>query len=432
MQQANVQVISRAGSHWARVDNSGTRDAGAAINALLEEHWDGGGLDLFLAPGTYLIETPIVVARSNIAIQGYTFGFAYPQFNRAVREPDRGWEGKTRLLVAPSCRDAIQVGPAPRLSAFTLRNITICGQNGRIGVRPDIDPQQNGIRIMPDTRPFSCVVDYCQLIHLTHGIINQHPESTMDVWYITDNWIAECNVAIKLHSSLFASVISRNGFHDMSGTVFELRSASRADLTTKEMVLSDNTGWNPGRLVFDLDGFRGGTVSDNAFMFNHEQVQCFARLRHCSMTHVSGNTFVVDGAGPRGYGRFGDTAALGYEQDGERYDTLTMTGCADCTVAGNSLLSFNRERPVIRLGADRETGEESRHNHVTLNKILPSTGYEERPQVELSEGSEANLVVLPMAAGAAARRAVLDHGRDNQICALPAAFGDTDGNLLSR
>ena len=34
------------------------------------------------APGTYLIETPIVVARSNVAIQGYTFGFAYPPFNK--------------------------------------------------------------------------------------------------------------------------------------------------------------------------------------------------------------------------------------------------------------------------------------------------------------------------------------------------------------
>ena len=34
-------------------------------------------------------------------------------------------EGKTRLLVAPSCRDAIQVGPAPVLAGFTLRNITI-------------------------------------------------------------------------------------------------------------------------------------------------------------------------------------------------------------------------------------------------------------------------------------------------------------------
>ena len=254
----------------------------------------------------------------------------------------------------------------------------------------------------------------------------------MDVWYITDNWIAECNVAIKLHSSLFASVISRNGFHDMSGTVFELRSASRTDLTTKEMVLSDNTGWNPGRLGFDLDGFRGGTVSDNAFMFNHEQVQCFARLRHCSMAHVSGNTFVVDGSGPRGYGRFGDTAARGYEQDGERYDTLTMAGCSDCTVAGNSLLSFNREHPVIRLGADRETGTRSHHNHVTLNKILPSTGFEERPQVELTKGTEANLVVLPMAAGPAARRAVLDRGRDNQICALPTALGDTEESLPSR
>ena len=150
------------------------------------------------------------------------------------------------------------------------------------------------------------------------------------------------------------------------------------------------------------------------------------------MTHVSGNTFVVDGSGPRGYGRFGDTAARGYEQDGERYDTLTMAGCSDCTVAGNSLLSFNREHPVIRLGADRETGAKSRHNHVTLNKVLPSTGYEERPQVELTEGTESNLVLLPMAAGPAARQAVLDHGSANQICALPTALDDTDGSHQSR
>ena len=111
---------------------------------------------------------------------------------------------------------------------------------------------------------------------------------------------------------------------------------------------------------------------------------------------VSGNTFVMDGSRPRGSGRFGDTAALGYEQDGERYDTLTMTGCADCTVAGTSL------------------------------------PYEERPQVELSEATEANLVLLPLAAGAAARRAVLDHGSDDQVCALPSALGDTHGSLPSR
>ena len=58
MQQANVQVISRAGSHWARVDNSGARDAGAAINALLEEHWDEGGLDLLLAPAPTCSRNP--------------------------------------------------------------------------------------------------------------------------------------------------------------------------------------------------------------------------------------------------------------------------------------------------------------------------------------------------------------------------------------
>src|SRR5687767_2519945 len=99
MEQANVQVISRSGTHWARVDGDGKRDAGAEINALIEEHWDGG-LDLFLGPGTYLIETPIVVAHSNISIQGYTFGFTYPPFFDKDKVTDRGWEGKTRLLVA--------------------------------------------------------------------------------------------------------------------------------------------------------------------------------------------------------------------------------------------------------------------------------------------------------------------------------------------
>ena len=419
MEAGTVQLISSSGTRYADVDNSGARDAGAFLNALIEEHWAPGGLDLFLAPGTYLMETPIVVAHSNISIQGYTYGFAYPQGGDRQTLDSREWVGKTRLLVAPSCSDAIQIGPAQRMSAFTLRNITINGQNGRIGVRPDIHPEQNGVRIMPNTNPSSCVVDYCQLIHLTHGIINENPESTMDVWYITDNWIAECNVAIKSHTSLFASVISRNGFHDMSGTVFELRSVNNTDMTTKEMVLSDNTGWNPGKLIFDLEGFRGGAVSDNAFMFNHPLVQCFARLRGCHMAHVTGNTFVVDGTGPHGVERFGEGGGMGYEQDGERYDTLTMAGCSDCIVSGNSLISFNPERPVIRLGADAGTGETSHHNHITFNKVLPSEGFAERPQVELGTGSEANLVVLPMPAGPAAQHAVDDRGLGNQICALP-------------
>ena len=93
---------------------------------------------------------------------------------------------------------------------------------------------------------------------------------------------------------------------------------------------------------------------------------------------------MVDGTGLRGWGRLGDAAAPGYEHNGERYDTLTMAGCADCTVTGNSVISFNRERPVIRLGAGRDTGEKCRHNDVTLNKVLPSTGYEE----ELDQAAE--------------------------------------------
>jgi hypothetical protein len=423
VEHGNVQLINRKGTHWVRIDNTGSSDAGAAINALLEEHWDVGGLDVFLVPGTYLIETPIVVTESNISIQGYSFGMSHAAAPTAERARAELWrEGKTRLLVAPACRDAIQIGPASRdIGAFVLRNITVSGQNGRTGVQPDIDPEQNGVVVMPGTESGSCVVDYCQFVHLTHGILNLHPESFMDVWYITDNWIAECNVAIRLHTSLFASVISRNGFHDMSGTVIELRSYNHTDLPTKEMVISDNTGWNPGRLVFDIDGFRGGTISDNAFVFNHSQVQSFARLRSVYMSHVIGNTFVVDGDGPRTRHDLGD-GGQGYEKDGERYDTLTMAGCSDCTVSSNSLISFHPERPVIRLGANAATGEKSTHNHVTLNKILPSSGFEGRPQVELTDGADDNLIVLPVVAGSADRRAVRDGGRSNQIAALPSAF----------
>lgn len=420
----NLELICRSGRYGARIDNTGGSDVGAVLNDLIERHWGPGGIDIFLAPGIYLLETPIVIRHSNIALQGYTFGFAYPSPKRPIGQT-AGREGKTTLLVGPSCRDAIQIGPVrERLAAFTLRNISICGQNGRIGARPNITPEQNGIRFMPNTFTDACVVDYCQLTQLTHGILNEHPESTMDVLYITDNWIAECNVAIKLHASAFCSVISRNGFHDMSGTVFELRSTNHVDYATKEMVLSDNTGWNPGKLVFDLEGFRGGTVCNNAFMFNHELVQCFARLASCHMTHVTGNTFVVDGTGPHGIGFYGTEGhAMGYEEDGERLDTLTMLGCADCTVSGNSLINFNAERPTIRLDGHRRTGEKSRHNNVMLNKMLPTTGFEGRPWIELTSETEGNLLLLPVAEGEAASRTVRDQGTGNQICALSPIAG---------
>lgn len=205
----------------------------------------------------------------------------------------------------------------------------------------------------------------------------------------------------------------------MSGTVLQLRSLDHTP--TKEMVISDNTGWNPGKLVFDIEGFRGGTITDNALVFNHEQVKSFARLRSCHLTHVTGNTFVVDVDDERTQNELGD-GGRGYEQDGERYDTLTLAGCSDCTVSGNSLTSFDPEHPVIRLGAHDTTGEDSRDNHLILNKVLPSAGFEGRPQICLEEGTQNNLVVLPKTVSRADRRAIVDRGRENEICALPPAF----------
>ena len=66
----NVQLITRSGTRWARVDNTGSSDAGADLGALIEHYWQAGGADLWLAPGVYLIETPVVVRHSNVSIQG--------------------------------------------------------------------------------------------------------------------------------------------------------------------------------------------------------------------------------------------------------------------------------------------------------------------------------------------------------------------------
>lgn len=50
MEQGSAQLISRHGVHCARLDNTGTRDVGAKINALIEAHWAatlaGGALSL--------------------------------------------------------------------------------------------------------------------------------------------------------------------------------------------------------------------------------------------------------------------------------------------------------------------------------------------------------------------------------------------------
>jgi hypothetical protein len=43
-EQGNIQLIDRRGVHWAWVDNTGTRDVGGEINALIEAHWNEDGL----------------------------------------------------------------------------------------------------------------------------------------------------------------------------------------------------------------------------------------------------------------------------------------------------------------------------------------------------------------------------------------------------
>ncbi|HIJ72310.1 MAG TPA: hypothetical protein HPP87_13290 [Planctomycetes bacterium] len=264
-----VTIVNQSGIHRAKLDNTGTADVSDGINDIIRNFVDDNGLDLYFNPGVYLINNSIEIHRSNISIQGYCYGFRY--------SPKRlGIKGKTALLLAPSCTDAITLGPASdrkTLHGFTLRNITISGQNLKRDfkiwqARPDIKPPQNGVRVMENTVNGICTIDFCQFVHLTHAIINERPESVMDVWYIVDNWISECNYAIWLDSSLHGSLVLRNGFHDMKETVLHLQAVNNPRYCTHETVISDNTGWNPGKLVFEIDSFRGGSSSYNHILLN--------------------------------------------------------------------------------------------------------------------------------------------------------------------
>ncbi len=142
-----VTIINTSGVHKAQLDNTGATDVSDDINDIISKFVDDNGLDLFLNPGVYLLHKPINIHRSNISIQGYCYGFRY--------SPKRlGVKGKTVFLPAPSCTDAIRLGPASdrdTLHGFTLRNITIGGQNGKLDMRPNIIRPQNGVRVMENT-----------------------------------------------------------------------------------------------------------------------------------------------------------------------------------------------------------------------------------------------------------------------------------------
>ena len=409
-----VTIINTSGVHRAQLDNTGATDVSDGINDIISKFVDDNGLDLYFNPGVYLLHKPIQIKRSNISIQGYCYGFRY--------SPKRlGIKGKTAFLLAPSCTDAITLGPASdraTLHGFTLRNITIGGQNLTLDFkiwekRPDIKPAQNGIRVMENTVNGICTIDFCQFVHLTHAVINERPESVMDVWYFVDNWISECNYAIWLDSSLHGSVVSRNGFHDMKETVFHLHAVNKPRYCTHETVISDNTGWNPGKLVFDIDSFRGGNISNNAFMFNNENCQAFARLSSVRYSNIIGNTWVSDGgASPQ--------AALGCYDGDQFISILTLLGCSDCVVSHNNLLNFNKERGTILLGRNEKTRENSSNNHIFLNKCIPSSGPQIPRQVELTEGAEDNLVLLPTTASAVDSSVARDDGSRNMFCGLPS------------
>ena len=197
----------------------------------------------------------------------------------------------------------------------------------------------------------------------------------------------------------------------MTETVFHLHAVNKPRYCTHETVICDNTGWNPGKLVFDIDSFRGGNISNNSFMFNNKNCQAFARLSSVRYSNIISNTWVSDGDSHT-------NAAKGCYDGDQFISTLTLLGCSDCIVSHNNLLNFNRERGTILLGRNEKTRENSRNNHILLNKCLPSSGPQIPRQVELSDGAEDNLVLLPTTSSTVDSSVARDGGSRNMFCGL--------------
>lgn len=75
---------------------------------------------------------------------------------------------------------------------------------------------------------------------------------------------------------------------------------------------------------------------------------------------------------------------------------------------------------TILLGRNEKTKENSRNNHILLNKCIPSSGPKIPKQVELSDGAEDNLVLLPTTASTVGSSVARDGGSRNMFCGLPS------------
>ena len=359
------------------LDNSGKTDAGVTINDAIQEYSDEYGADLEFLPGTYLIKTPILIDKDQVSISGPAIGW----MNTGI-----GPVGKVTFLAHPECPDIVIIGSSERnINGATIQRVSFAGQNGRIGCRPNIDPQQNGIRIIGDARLRNLVIDFCQFVYLTYAIlfIRKVPKAVIDVLYIVDNWIGECNYGIWLDAGVYAAIISRNGLHDFTETAIHLAGSDDGhNRHLKETLITNNQGWNPGKLVFDIDKFSGGAISSNAFNFSAGNCQAFGRFRNCNKTTINGNSWIAEKSSDL-------KAAQGVSTDNRSSEKaiITFSGVSDSNISNNTFESFNPDSPVILL--EEEHGHPSLRNQFIYNRLI--RGGKKGIAVHFAEGSAENV-----------------------------------------
>ena len=387
----------RKGVFEIALDNTGATDVGGEINKAIQKHTDENGVDLEFLPGTYLVKTPIVIDKDQVSLSGPAIGW----MNTGI-----GPVGKVTFLAHPECPDIVIIGSSERnINGVTIQRISFAGQNGRIGCRPNIDPQQNGIRIVGDARLRNLVIDFCQFVYLTYAIlfIREAPKAIIDVLYIVDNWIGECNYGIWLDAGVYASIISRNGLHDFTETALHLAGSEDGhNRHLKETLISNNQGWNTGKLAFDIDKFSGGAISSNAFNFSHGNCQAFGRFRNFSKTTINGNSWIAEKASE-------PSAAQGAATDrqSQQKAIVSLSGVSDSNISNNTFESFSAESPIISVGEDH--GIPSERNQFIYNRLI--RGGQMGMAIQFAKGSADNVYCD----AGIENLDIIDNGKNNKV-----------------
>lgn len=157
----------------------GETDCSGVINKMISELPETGGV-IVIPEGDFVLDSPIVISKSNIVIKGLNSGF---RSNIDVKDESLLGPGGGSKLIVRNSASAVTVD-AEGLSGIEIRDLMISGGT-----------ENNGVGILFEKATSGCVIDNVVGINLVTGVeINKATNLT-----ISNCWICELSNSIVLN-----------------------------------------------------------------------------------------------------------------------------------------------------------------------------------------------------------------------------------------